>query len=65
MIIETEKYCIATKDFPLQFDDGEGNSVSDFRYAHLDSYEYMKSELEHFDEPENFQILKVKVTYEF
>lgn len=66
MIVENKKYVIATKSFPLEFDDGSGNSVSDFNDAYLGTYEERKSTLvECFDEPDEHQILEVKVTYEF
>lgn len=65
MIIENKKYVIATKSFPLEFADGSGNMVSDFSDAHLGSYDESKSELECFDEPEEYQILEVKIIYEF
>lgn len=66
MIIENKKYVIATKSFPLEFDDGSGNRVSDFNDAYIGTYEERKATLDEcFDEPEEFQILEVKVTYEF
>lgn len=65
MIIENKKYVIATKSFPLEFHDGLGNMVSDFNDSHLGSFNEVKSELECFDEPDEYQILEVKVTYEF
>lgn len=65
MIIENKKYVIATKTFPLKFDNGDGNNVSDFNDACLSSYDETKAELECFDEPDKYQILEVKVTYEF
>lgn len=65
MLIENKKYVIATKFFPLWFDDGTGKAVSDFKDAYLSSYDELKTKLEYFDEPENFQILEVRVTYEF
>lgn len=65
MIIKNEKYTIATKDYPLTFDDGNGNSVDDLDDAYLDlSYDNTKARLENYDEPDEFQILKVRVTYE-
>ena len=65
MIIESKKYAIATKGFPLLFDDGEGNNVSNFEEAFLSSYESTEAELKCCDEPDKYQILEVKVTYEF
>lgn len=66
MIIENKKYVIATKSFPLEFDDGSGNGVNNFNDAYLGTYEERKSTLaECFDEPDEHQILEVKITYEF
>lgn len=66
MIIENKKYVIATKSFPLEFDDGSGNMVSDFNDAYLGTYEERKTTLyECFDGPEEYQILEVKITYKF
>lgn len=65
MIIENKKYVIATKSFPLEFDDGSGNMVRDFNDAYLGTYDEINSELECFDEHGEYQILEVKVTYEF
>ena len=64
MKISKEQYCIVTKSFPLQFmQDGE-------YYDNIDEIvlmekEWCENELETYDEPELFQILKVQVTYEF
>ena len=64
MKISKEQYCIVTKSFPLQFmEDGE-------YYDSIDGIVLMdkkdcENELETYDEPELFQILKVQVTYEF
>lgn len=67
MIIENKKYVIATKSFPLEFDDGSGNMVSDFNDAYLGgTYEERKTTLnECFCEPEEYRILEVKIIYEF
>lgn len=64
MIISEEKYCIASKSFPLKFmqDGEEYDSIDDIVLMTKESCEY---ELSTYDEPEEFQILKVKVTYEF
>lgn len=63
MIVENKKYVIATKSFPLEFDDGSGNRVCDFNGAYLGTYDEVKTQLGCFDEPEEHQILEVKVTY--
>lgn len=64
MKISKEQYCIVTKSFPLQFiQDGEEYDSID-EIALMDK-KYCENELETYDEPELFQILKVQVTYEF
>lgn len=65
MIIEKEQYVLATKPFPLCFSDGNGYFKSNFDKADLSTYELCEYELNHMDNPEDYQILKVKVTYEF
>lgn len=65
MIIENKKYVIATKSFPLEFDDGSGNRVCDFNDAYLGTYDEVKTQLGYFDESDKYQILEVKVIYEF
>jgi hypothetical protein len=68
MKIEKNKYVIATKDFPLQFEDnftdGEDTEFIEDA-AFYDFKETAVEELDRFDEPEKRQILKVKITYEF
>lgn len=64
MIISEEKYCIVSKEFPLKFYcDGEGTDV--LKHNVLMSKENCEYELSTYDDPEEFHILKVKVTYEF
>lgn len=66
MKVSNINYCIATKTFPLMFDDGCGNLVDYIDYADMTSdYEDCKNGLENFDNQEEFQILKVTKTYEF
>lgn len=64
MIISEEKYCIASKEFPLKFYRC-GNETDYFENDLLRSKESAEDELNTYDEPEEFQVLKVKVTYEF
>ena len=63
MIISKEKYCIASKDFPLKFyiDGEEYQNIED---AYLMDKEWCEKELAQYDEPEELQIIKVQVTYE-
>ena len=61
-----QKYAIATKDFPLEFDDGNENGVDNIEEAHLYSdKEDADKILQNFDEPDEYQVIKVDVTYEF
>ena len=64
MIIKEEKYCIIRKSFPLKFmyDGNEYDSIKDVMLMDKDECE---NELETYDEPEENQIIKVTVTYEF
>ena len=64
MIVSKEKYCIASKEFPLKFYrcGCETDELEDDVLRSKESCEY---ELSTYDEPEEYQILKVKVTYEF
>lgn len=64
MIIKKEKYCIASKTFPLKFFmfGVEHDSIDDSLL--LVSKEECEEELKTYDEPEECQILKVVVTYE-
>lgn len=66
MIITKTKYAIVTKNFPLEFDDGDGNRVDSIEEAYLYSYEEDANKiLQHFDAPDEYQIIKVDVAYEF
>lgn len=65
MKIESEKYVIASRTFPLEFDDGNGENVNDINEAFLYPLEgSAEAELECFDEPENYRVLRIKITYE-
>ena len=64
MIISEEKYCIASKEFPLKFYRC-GNETDYFEHDLLMNRESAEYELNTSDEPEKFNILKVNVTYEF
>lgn len=65
MKISEEKYCIASKNFPLKFYDRDGRELDFFNHYILMSEQDCEYEIDIFDEPEKLQILKVKVTYEF
>lgn len=64
MIIKKEKYCIVGKSFPLKFmyDGNEYDTITEIMLMDKDECE---NELKTYDEPEENQIIKVKVTYEF
>ena len=64
MIIKEDKYCIVSKSFPLKFmkDGEEWDTIYDI---YLEDKKACEDELNTYDEPEEFQILNVKVTYEF
>ena len=64
MIISEEKYCIVSKEFPLKFYRC-GNETDIFEHDVLMGKESCEYELSTYDEPEEFHILKVKVSYEF
>lgn len=64
MIISEEKYCIASKTFPLKFY-LYGNETDILDNDVLRSKKCCEDELSTYDEPDNCHILKVKVTYEF
>ena len=63
MIISEEKYCIASKEFPLKF--YRGNETDYFEHDLLRTKESCQDELDMYATPKEYQILKVKVTYEF
>lgn len=66
MRITKEMYTIATKTFPLKFIYRDGNETDILDGDVLTNKETCEYELnELFDEPEEYQILKVEVTYEF
>ena len=63
MIISKEKYCIASKSYPIKFY-MDGVEYDDVEDVLLTDKEYYEDELKTYDEPENFQIIKVMGTYE-
>lgn len=64
MKITKEEYCIATKSFPLKFDDGNGNDIDCIEKAALATKEESEEELKTFDNPDDYQVRKVTITYE-
>lgn len=66
MIIKNKKYVIISNDYPLKFYTGDGCLDDFFEEAVLyESKERVNGELSTFDEPENFRIVEVDITYEF
>lgn len=64
--ISKQKYVIVTKNFPLEFDDGDGNSMDNIEEARLyNDMECANNVLQYFDDPDEHQIIKVDITYEF
>lgn len=64
MIITKERYCIASKSFPLMFYQ-EGEEYDDIEDIYLyGSKTSCENEMAIYDYPEEYQILEVKVTYE-
>lgn len=64
MIISHNKYCIASKSFPLKFYSYNGVETDELFYLNMMSYEKCETVLKEFDDPEQYQILQVKVTFE-
>lgn len=64
MIIKKEQYCIVTKSFPLYFLQ-DGDKYDSIEEVALMDKKWCENELETYDEPELYQVLKVQVTYEF
>ena len=65
MKIEKTMHCIASKTFPLKFYDYNGNeceSIDDKNV--LMTYAECTTQLENYAEPEECQILAVRITYE-
>lgn len=66
MRVEQTKYAIATIVFPLEFAMESGYATENFEESKLwDARSEAEEELSHFDEPAEFQILEVKVSYQF
>lgn len=64
--ISKQKYAIVNKKFPIQFHDGCGNEMNDIEdaYLYIDNDEAIEA-LGNYDEPDEYHIIKVNVTYEF
>jgi hypothetical protein len=64
MLFTKTNYIIATKEFPLVFD-SEGLLVDDIEMADIfNDKEDAESVLESLDNPEIYQVLTLKITYE-
>lgn len=64
MIISNKKYCVASKAFLLTFYIHNGSETNILDNDCMMSYKECEMTLKDFDEPENYQILQVKVTFE-
>ena len=64
MKIKKEKYCIIRKSFPLEFMQ-DGSAYDTIEEVVPMDREYCENELKTYGEPEEYQIIKVKITYEF
>ena len=68
MIITEERYVIATTEFPLEFEDGYGNTVWDIKDAEkYASIELANERLNNYDDhaKSRFRLMKLVVSYEF
>lgn len=67
MIIKKKRYVIATREFPLMFDDGNGNGVDAIEDAYLHDSEHKALDVLNtcFDEPSEHQVIEVTISYEF
>lgn len=68
MKVYVKKYVIATKEYPIMFDDGSGNQAEDFEDAELYGSEYdAKEQLDRFDDDciNKWCVVPVDVTYNF
>lgn len=64
MIVSNNKYCIASRSFPLKFYLYHGSETDELNHECLMSYTDCETALKEFDDPEQYHILQVKVTYE-
>lgn len=67
MVIRKKRYVIASKNFPLEFDDGDGCAMDNIEDAYFyESRDDAMSVLSRcFDEPDEYQVIEVRVSYEF
>ena len=65
MKLTKDMYVLATKKFPLEFVGIDGDCEEEFCDNVLLTKEECEHNLKSFDNPEAFQILMVRVTYEF
>jgi hypothetical protein len=64
MVIEKTKFVIATKSFPLMFENDECGDTDYIEDASFyDEEKYAEDELSRFDDPDTRLILPVKITY--
>jgi len=65
MKIRFNKYTLITKERPMEFIDGDCNTTDRIEEAMLNDSEIIANDvLKTFDNPEEFEILPVNITYE-
>ena len=63
MIVSVEKYVIVTKDRPIEFHYNSGEMTEHFKHALLYKEKCnAEFDLAEFDNPDDFEILKVEVS---
>ena len=67
MKITDKKYVIVTKNFPLRFKRSNGDNVDNIEkscfYYNVEDANYVLTHL--LDGPDEYQVIKVDITYEF
>jgi len=65
MKIRFNKYAIITKERPMEFINVDCNTTDRIEEAMLNDSEYIVNDvLKTFDNPEEYEVLHVKITYE-
>jgi len=65
MKIRFNKYALITKERPMEFIDGNCNTTDRIEEAMLNDSEIIANDvLKTFDNPEEFEVLPVNITYE-
>lgn len=64
MIIAQYYYCVVNKTFPIKFYDSEMDEYDDLEFHCLMSKEMCELSIKHSDEPDDYRIIPVRVSYE-